>query len=314
MARDRAASLGDRVRLAEGDITVRGFAMADTRLAEEVTEVFHLAAIYDLAVSREAGMRVNVEGTRNVLAFAEQCPNLRRFHYVSTCYVSGAWPGVFTEQDLDVGQRFNNYYEETKFLAEMDVQAAMGNGLPATIYRPAIVVGDSRTGETQKFDGPYFVIRWILRQPRLAVLPMVGPTRQVRLNVVPRDFIAEAIPFLAALDRSKGKVYQLADPRPATIHEMIELIGQASGRKIVRIPLTRGLARFAIERIPGVDRLLQIPSVLVDYLVHPTTYDTSNTLADLRGTEIAVPPFSSYVGRLVEFARSHRDIRSGAMT
>src|SRR5207247_6389267 len=133
-------------------------------------------AIYDLSVSRDAGMRVNVDGTRHVLDFAERCPSLQRFHYVSTCYVSGRHHGVFGEDDLDVGQRFNNFYEETKFLAEVEVRRR--SGLPVTIYRPSVVVGDSRTGETQKFDGPYFVIQWILRQPRVAFLPVVGrPSR-----------------------------------------------------------------------------------------------------------------------------------------
>ena len=111
-------------------------------------------------------MRINVDGTRNVLDFAQEARNLRRLHYVSTCYVSGRTAGVFTEHDLEKGQSFNNYYEETKYLAEVEVQQRMRAGLPTTIYRPAIVVGDSRTGATQKYDGPYFVIRWLLRQPR----------------------------------------------------------------------------------------------------------------------------------------------------
>src|SRR5204862_3895812 len=116
----------------------------------------HLAAIYDLSVPRELGMRVNVDGTRHVLDFAERCRALRRFQYISTCYVSGHHDGVFRETDLDVGQRLNNFYEETKFLAEVEVRKR--SGLPATVSRPSVVVGDSVTGATQKFDGPYFVM------------------------------------------------------------------------------------------------------------------------------------------------------------
>ena len=91
----------------------------------------------------------------HVLDFIEGCPHFSRLHYISTCYVSGRHPGKFTENDLVLGQRFNNYYEETKYLAEVEVQKRMKRGLAATIYRPAIVVGDSQTGATQKYDGPY---------------------------------------------------------------------------------------------------------------------------------------------------------------
>src|SRR5207245_11462063 len=116
LARQRATQLGDRVRIAEGDIT-RPIDLP----AHDVEEIYHLAAIYDLSVPRDVGMRVNVDGTRHVLDFAERCSALRRFHYVSTCYVSGRFDGVFREEDLDVRRRLNNFYEETKFSAEVDV-------------------------------------------------------------------------------------------------------------------------------------------------------------------------------------------------
>ncbi|MBV9044635.1 MAG: SDR family oxidoreductase, partial [Alphaproteobacteria bacterium] len=176
LARERARGL-DRVKLAEGDITAP-LAIDPT----DVTEIYHLAAIYDLKVPRELGLRINVDGTRNVLDFAERCPSLKRLHYISTCYVSGRYDGVFTEDDLEKGQRFNNFYEETKYLAEIDVRARMKQGLPATIYRPSVVVGDSASGATQKFDGPYFVIQWLMRQPRMAVLPVAGRPSRYHFN------------------------------------------------------------------------------------------------------------------------------------
>jgi nucleoside-diphosphate-sugar epimerase len=139
-----------------------------------VTEAWHLAAAYDLAVARELGVRANVDGTRNVLDALERCSTLTRLYYFSTCYVSGRYAGPFSEDDLEVGAPFNNCYEETKHLAEADVRRRMAAGMPATIYRPSIVVGDSCTGETQKFDGPYFIMQWLLRQPRHAILPVAG--------------------------------------------------------------------------------------------------------------------------------------------
>ena len=107
-------------------------------------EVWHLAAVYDLAVAPQVARRVNVDGTRNVLDFCREQPHLRRLQYVSTCYVSGRFEGEFTEDALDVGQAFRNHYEETKYEAELLVRKAMADGIPATIYRPGIVVGDSQ--------------------------------------------------------------------------------------------------------------------------------------------------------------------------
>ena len=155
LARNRAAalvaadeSLRGRIRIIDGDITSKGLGISGRLDARLVVEVFHLAAIYDLAVPRDVAMRVNVLGTQHVIEFARDCRRLRRFQYVSTCYVSGRWRGTFTEGMLEEGQEFNNFYEETKQLAEVAVRNAIRVGLPVTVYRPAIVVGDSTTGET----------------------------------------------------------------------------------------------------------------------------------------------------------------------
>lgn len=303
-----------RIELVEGDITERNLGLADAvRIKQSVREIFHLAAVYDLGVRRDMATRVNVEGTRHVLDFAEGAPGLRRVHYVSTCYVSGRHDGAFSEDDLDKGQSFNNAYEETKFLAEMEVRARIRGGLLATIYRPAIVVGDSRTGATQKYDGPYFVIRWLLRQPRVVVLPVVGNPRATRVNLVPLDFVVDAMSHLSGLAASAGKTYQLADPKPLTVSELLEGIARATGRFVVRIPLPLRFAKFAIDRVPGVYRLMQIPSPALDYFVHPTLYTCGNTTADLAGSGVTVPPFASYVDRLVDFVRRHPNIESSAM-
>ena len=306
LARERARPLGERVRFVEGDITSAIDAPAD-----DVTEIYHFAAIYDLAVPRHLGMRVNVDGTRHVLDFAERCRALRRFEYVSTCYISGYYSGVFRETDLDVGQRFNNFYEETKFLAEVEVQKR--TGLPVTVYRPSVVVGDSATGVTEKFDGPYFVMQWLLRQPRVALLPVVGrPTRHT-FNVVPCDFFVDALEALSGRDDAIGKTFQLADPEPLTVDETINIVARATARTVVRVPLTRGIAKFAIDHVPGVYRLLRIPSPAVDYFVHPTSYDTTNAEAALAAAGIRVPRFREYAPRLIEFVRAHPEIGSAAM-
>lgn len=307
-------SLAGRIELVEGDITRPGLALEDPGATmADVTEVWHLAAVYDLSVPRDVGMRINVDGTRHVLDACELAPGLSRLQYVSTCYVSGRWAGAFKESDLDAGQRFNNYYEETKFLAEVLVAERQAGGLPTSIYRPAIVVGDSTTGATQKYDGPYFLLQWILRQKRTAIVPMIGDPTAVRLNVVPRDFVVDAIATLSGDARSKDRTYQLADPRPLTIDELVDEIGRATGKKIRRVPLPRKLATRSIDKVPGVDDVLKIPSSAVEYFTHPTFYDTTNASTDLEGTGVACPSLRGYLPTLVSFMRDHPDISSAAM-
>jgi nucleoside-diphosphate-sugar epimerase len=305
LARERAKDLGGRVRIVEGDIT------SPIDIApDDVTEIWHLAAIYDISVKRDLGMRVNAGGTRNMLDFAQRCRGLEHFHYISTCYVSGNLPGVFREDDLERGQSFNNHYEETKYLAEVEVRKS---DVPWTIYRPSVIVGDSITGATQKFDGPYFVMQWMERQPRIAILPVVGRPSRYTFNVVPRDFMVNAIEYVSGLPHIVRKCYQLADPAPLTVDETINVIARATGRRVIRVPLTKGLAKFSIEHVPGVFRLLRIPSPAVDYFVHPTTYDTTNADAALSGSGIFVPRLADYAANLVIFAREHPEIGSAAM-
>ncbi|HMF58004.1 MAG TPA: SDR family oxidoreductase, partial [Pyrinomonadaceae bacterium] len=153
----------------EGDITQENLGMSPAEFEQaldETTTVFHLAAIYDLAVKRDTAMRVNVEGTRNVNRFARELKNLRRYNYVSTCYVAGRRTGLILETELKHDAGFRNYYEETKYLAEVEVEA-LKSELPVTIHRPAVVCGDSRTGETAKYDGIYYLILYLLKSPRL---------------------------------------------------------------------------------------------------------------------------------------------------
>ncbi len=309
---DAEPALQGRIQVAEGDITQPGLGLGAGAFSD-VTEVWHLAAAYDLAVSREAAMRVNVEGTRNVLDAVERSPKLSRLHYFSTCYVSGRYAGAFGEDDLEVGAPFNNFYEETKHLAEADVRRRMSAGMPATIYRPSIVVGDSHTGETQKFDGPYFIMQWLMRQPRHAVLPVAGDPTMTRVNVVPRDFIVEAVGYLSGQSVSEGRTYQLADPHPLTVDEMSDALAEATGRTLIKVPLPRKLAKASLARVPGLYRLMRIPPEAVDYFAHPTFYLTDHCQADLAGGGIEVPPFLKYVDRLVDYMRCHPEVSSGAM-
>src|SRR5437588_2394073 len=180
-AREAAARLdGQRIEVLEGDIAERGLGLSDAQLDQlrsEVKIAYHLAAIYDLAVPLEIAQRVNVDGTGNVLELCADCKKLERLNYVSTAYVAGDRKGVVYEHELALGQGFKNHYESTKFQAELWVRDAMDE-VPVTIYRPAIVVGDSQSGETPKFDGPYYILRTNSRTMKMGGrIPQFGPSR-----------------------------------------------------------------------------------------------------------------------------------------
>lgn len=303
-----------RVDLVEGDLTAPGLGIAaDAQDAlADVTEVWHLAAVYDLAVPEAVARRVNVDGTARVLDFCRSRARFERLQYVSTCYVSGRHAGTFTEDDLDTGQEFRNHYESTKFDAEVLVRRAMADGLPATIYRPGIVVGDSRTGVTQKYDGPYFLAAFLRRQPPVAVVPAVGDADTVRFCLVPRDFVIDAIDALSVLDRSVGRTYALTDPHPPTVRDLVTTFARHLRKRVVWVPLPLGPTR-ALVSLPGVERLLGIPAESLDYFASPTIYDTAHTTADLDGTGVACPAFASYAGRLLDYMVEHPEIDAAAM-
>ena len=184
--------------LLPGDITAPNLGMSPVDLEitrAESTVLFHLAAIYDLAVARDTALLVNLEGTRNVNEFARSLPRLRHYHYVSTCYVAGKRTGRILETELQHEAGFRNYYEETKYLAELEVEA-LKSELPLTIHRPAVVCGDSHSGETAKYDGIYYLIHYLLKWPAVLSAFNIGNS-EVSLNLVPVDFVVEAISTLA---------------------------------------------------------------------------------------------------------------------
>ena len=305
-----------RISLVEGDITAPGLGIdyVDRARLESVTEVWHLAAVYDLAVPEEVARRVNVEGSAHVIEFCLSRKDFTRLQYVSTCYVSGDFDGEFPEDDLDLGQGFLNHYESTKFEAEVLVRRAMRSGLPATIYRPGIVVGDSATGETQKYDGPYFYATYIQRLPGVALIPGVGDFDVVRAGLVPRDYVIGAMDVLSVMDRSQGRTYALTDPNPPTTGEVVEILSQYLGRRPVKVPLPLGLTRAVIGHVPGMEKILGLPAEALDYLASHTTYSTTNAVADLEGTGVQCPPFASYAERLLDYWAAHPEHSSSAMT
>jgi thioester reductase-like protein len=310
---DRIASLTGRsvgdFRFVEGDISEPNLALnaSDLRLVqEETTRVFHLAAVYDLAVPEDVAMRVNVGGTRNVVALARSLPRLKQFHHVSTCYVAGKREGVILESELRHEAGYRNYYEESKYLSELEVDSAKAD-LPVTIYRPSVVCGDSQTGETGKYDGVYFLIHYLLKWPSLLSTINIG-NHKVSLNLVPVDFVVDAMAALAFDERAIGKTLQLADPSPLTTNQLFNTIARSIGGHKSTITAPAKWVRFFLM-LPPSPRITGLPHHAVPYFFVRQLYDTSQAGKLLATHGIQCPPFESYVDRIVDFAHKHPVIR-----
>jgi thioester reductase-like protein len=302
---EKTGAHASRFRLLEGDITLEdlGLSPADLEAARaETTTIFHLAAIYDLGVRRDIAFRVNVEGTRNVNGLARSIKNLRRYHYVSTCYVAGRRTGVIRENELRHDAGFRNFYEETKYLAELEVDA-LKSELPVTVHRPAVVCGDSRTGETVKYDGIYYLIQYLRMFPRALSLANIGNS-QVRLNVVPIDFIVEALAALATDERAVGATVQLADPAPLTTRELFDVIAKNLAGRPSLLTIPAPIVRTTLS-IPLNEKVTKLPRVGVPYFFLKQTYDTARAQELLEPHGVRCPRLPDYVPALLEFVERH---------
>jgi thioester reductase-like protein len=308
VAREAAARIeGEGIELLAGDITRPRLGLADHdygRLTAEVSVVHHLAAIYDLGVPLEVAQRVNVDGTGNVLALCRECEQLERLNYVSTAYVAGERTGTVYEHELLFGQRFKNHYESTKFQAEVWVREELER-IPTTIFRPAIVVGDSRTGETQKFDGPYYVLRFIGASARRGI-PIANIGRgSAPFNVVPVDFIVDAMVAVGSEPAAIGETLHLCDPDPLSAAELFGLLCRTYAGVEPRLRVPPRLVSAALG-VPPLRRFFGgAPPESIRYLNHPVRYDTRRADELLGRHGLRCPPFGAYAPAMVEFFRAN---------
>ena len=291
--------------IVEGDITKPNLGISDEDLETiqfETTDVFHLAAVYDLAVAKDIAQSVNLEGTKNVNDFVRTLKNLRRYNYVSTCYVAGKRVGEIREDELEHDAGFRNNYEETKYLAEMEVEK-LKSDLPVTIFRPSVVVGDSNTGETAKYDGIYYLIQYLRKAPMLLRVVNVG-NKNVRLNLVPVDFVVDAIAALSRDKKATGKTIAVADPSPLTTAELFDVIARdLTGRKSELTPPAKLVEWSLSLRISP--PLTGLPHSGVPYFFLSQTYDTAVADKLLKPHGIACPNFATYVSNLLDFVEEN---------
>ena len=292
-----------RARMLVGDVGSMhlGLSTAEYReLSQGCTDIVHAAEWSHLGADRLLMERVNVEGTRTALELAQDCRKLRRFTHFSTVFVSGDRIGVVAEDELSAGQAFRNLYEETRFEAEILVRRAMGQ-LPCTVLRPGIVVGDSKTGEIDKFDGPYTIAILLVMSPLQVPLPLPGDG-VAPLNAVPVDFVVAASAAIHQDPRAVGRTFHLVDPNPSSSRRLYQLVAQRSGKKLPRLSLGYKLTD-ALLKLPGLERLSREQRMAIAYVNHLSFFSSRNTLEILDGTGIRCPPIESYLDNLIQYMR-----------
>lgn len=288
-------------------------------LSGKVRHFFHLAAIYDVTADEASNVQVNVEGTRHAIELATAI-KAGCFHHTSSIAAAGNYNGVFREDMFDEANGLDHPYFRTKHDSEGLVRKDCK--IPFRIYRPAIVVGHSQTGEIDKIDGPYYFFTLIkkMRQTLPSWMPTIG-IEGSRINLVPVDFVVNAMDHIAHKPGLDGGCFQLVDPEPLRVGEMLNTFARAAhapemtmridSRMFAVIP---PMVRGAIANLPPIKRFstqllkdLGIPRDALKYANQPTRYDNRETERALRGSKIKLPALETYAWRLWDFWERHLD-------
>jgi NAD(P)-dependent dehydrogenase (short-subunit alcohol dehydrogenase family) len=320
--RERWGADDKQVVAVVGDIGKKdlGVSAADQRrLAGKIHHFFHLAAIYDVGASAESQQLANVEGTRHAVQFAAKV-RAGCMHHVSSIAAAGLYEGVFREDMFDEAEDLDHPYFRTKHDSEAIVRHECKR--PFRIYRPGVVVGHSKTGYIDKIDGPYYFFR-LLQKMRRALppwMPMVG-VEGGRINIVPVDFVADALDHIAHKKGLDGKCFHLTDPEPHRIGEVLNIFAEAghAPKMTMRLnarmfgfipaPILYGLGSLApVKRmIRAVLTDLGIPADVLGWINWPTRYDSRETTKALKGSGIAVPPLPTYAAQLWDYWERNLD-------
>lgn len=299
------ASQASRVQLLEGEPWALDFGLSGQEwlaLAREVNVIHHASQSTQSGMDANEAMRVNRGSTVEALELAREAVDLERLVLWSSTCVAGSRRGFVLEDELDTTVATRNPVEESLRRSELLVRAAR-HDLPATVLRAGIVVGDSRTGEVDRLDGPYLLIRLMLDAPPEQPMPMpVRPDQP--LPIVPLDYVVRAGLHIASDPRSRGGTFHLIDPDPLNAQRVFELIASSVGRPMPRTFLPPFLAS-RLMRLPGIQPGggPALPSAFLDQIATEVVFDDHGTRTLLAGSGIHCPAFESYVDALVRFVR-----------
>ncbi|MBO9880422.1 SDR family oxidoreductase [Xanthomonas sp. D-109] len=285
----------------------------------KVKHFFHLAALYDLTAKAEDQRIANLDGTRNALELAAQL-GAGIFHHTSSIAVAGLYPGIFREDMFEEAEGLDDPYLRTKHDAEALVRAE--TRIKWRIYRPAMVVGDSRTGAIDKIDGPYYFFPLIkkLRQLLPPWAPMLG-IEGGRINLVPVDFVADAMDHIAHKPKLDGHTFHLTDPEPLRVGEVLNVFCRAGHAPEMTLRVDARMFAFvpssiraAVGSLPPIRRFtgmllrdFRIPREVLKFITYPTRFDSRETERALKGSGIAVPRLEDYAWRLWDHWERHLD-------
>jgi NAD(P)-dependent dehydrogenase (short-subunit alcohol dehydrogenase family) len=289
------------------------------KLGKKTTHFFHLAAIYDLSADADIQLKVNVEGTRNTVKFAEAI-GAKHFHLFSSIASAGMFEGLFREDMFEEAEGLDHPYFKTKHDSEGIVRKECS--IPWRIYRPAIVVGDSRTGEMDKIDGPYYFFKLIQKMRKM--LPSWMPTVGIeggRINVVPVDFLVNAVDHIAHAKGEDGKCFHLVDPTPMRVGDLLNTFARAAHAPEMTMRINAALFSFiprhmrkALLALTPVRRIriavmkdLGLPDDMFRFVNYPTRFDCRETTRVLKGTGIKVPALEDYAWKLWDYWERHLD-------
>ncbi len=298
----------DRVKPVSGDLAAPMLGIDPAWISEHrgtVDRMFHLAAIYEMTASDEQNELLNNGGTRHAVEVGNAL-EVGCFNHTSSVAAAGFYEGTFTEDMFDEGQELPSPYHRTKFESEKIVRQESER--PWRVYRPAIVVGHSKTGEMDKIDGPYYFFKLLRMAGRIPgrvplLVPDLGET-----NLVPVDFVARAMDHIAHLPDLDGHAFHLVNPEPQSSVAMMNLFAKEAGAPRLKQVLPKQAMNLALA-VPGVQSYLLpgvgVPAEVIEHTDFTCRFDATMTLAALVGTDIAVPPLAEYAPVLWRYWLEH---------
>jgi NAD(P)-dependent dehydrogenase (short-subunit alcohol dehydrogenase family) len=313
----------NRAIAVSGDLTQKKLGVsAETikQLKGQIDAVYHLAAVYDLSADEESQVRVNVEGTRSVVEFAKAI-DAGHLHHVSSIAAAGLYEGVFREDMFEEAEGLDHPYFMTKHESEKIVRKE--SKVPWTVYRPAMVVGDSQSGEMDKIDGPYYFFKLIQRMRQLLPpwLPAVG-LEGGRINIVPVDFVVDALDHIShSKAELNGRCFHLVDPQGYRVGDVLDIFSKAAHAPKMNLFINAALLGFipksvkkGLMAVAPVRRVRQaimkdlgLPEDILTFINYPTRFDCRETLSALKGSGIECPKLDDYAWRLWDYWERHLD-------
>lgn len=273
-------------------------------LTQKVTDIYHLAGLWDISAPTERLHAANVRGTLNIIQCARDCQTLKLYNHFSTAFICGDRTGVIMEEEFDEGQSFLNAFEESCFKAEKEVRKHM-DLLPTAIYRPSLIVGHSTTGHVDKLNGPYALMAPLIQLNVEVPLPLPG-SGMAPLNMVPVDYVARAMHQISLHPGAVGRTFHIVDPNPLAARRALELVALAAGRPLPRSVLPASLTQL-FSQVSIISRKIRPGVQAFQDLNRWLSFNAINS-GELLNGQTRCPSFPSYTEALVKHLQERKTV------